>query len=101
MKKPRTDKSRCRTGIPGLDDVLASGLPGRRFYLIQGEPGTGKTTLALQFLLEGVRCRERVLYVGLSETLDEIQEVGRSHGWSLDGINIVDLTALEQSVLAQ
>lgn len=101
MKKQKAATSSCATGIPGLDDILTSGLPARRFYLIQGEPGTGKTTLALQFLLEGVRCGERALYVGLSETLDEIEEVAHSHGWSLEGVDIIELAALEQSLSAE
>jgi circadian clock protein KaiC len=84
-----------------LDDVLGGGFPARRFYLVQGEPGTGKTTFALQFLQEGVRLGERALYVSLSETLDEIQEVAHSHGWSLEGIEIIELAALEQSLSAE
>ena len=89
------------TGIRGLDDVLNGGLPCGRFYLIQGAPGSGKTTLALQFLRESVRKGERALYISLSETLDEIQEVARSHGWSLEGIEILELSALEQSLSAE
>jgi circadian clock protein KaiC len=58
--------SRCHTGVEGLDEVLAEGLPSNCFYLIQGDPGSGKTTLALQFLLEGVRRGEKTLYITLS-----------------------------------
>jgi circadian clock protein KaiC len=101
MRKQTSGNSRCKTGVPGLDDVLTGGLPARRFYLIQGEPGTGKTTLALEFLREGVRCGERVLYIGLSETLEEIQEVVQSHGWSLKGVDVIDLAAIEQSLLTE
>jgi circadian clock protein KaiC len=83
------------TGVAGLDDVLADGLTRRRLYLVQGIPGSGKTTLALQFLIEGVRQGEAVLYVTLSETDEEIRAVSESHGWSLDGIDIRELTPAE------
>ena len=64
---------RALTGILGIDDVLAGGLPRNRLYLVEGMPGTGKTTLALQFLLEGRRLGERGMYVTLSETADELR----------------------------
>lgn len=80
------------SGVPGLDSVLAGGYPTSRLFLVEGEPGAGKTTLALQFLLEGVRRGERGLYVTLSETAAELAGVAASHGWSLDGIEIFDLT---------
>lgn len=86
------------TGISGLDDVLRGGFPRNRMYLLQGEPGSGKTTLALQFLLEGVRLGEPVLYVTLSETEEELRAVAVSHGWSLEGISIHDL-ATSQATL--
>src|SRR3954466_7685249 len=86
---------RCLTGIEGLDDVLAGGLPRGCFYLVQGDPGSGKTTLALQFLLEGARRGEKVLYVTLSETKEELLKVARSHNWSLDEIELMDLSAIE------
>ncbi|SDB73831.1 ATPase domain-containing protein [Belnapia rosea] len=82
---------RALTGIGDLDDILAGGLPRDRLYLIEGMPGTGKTTLALQFLLEGQRLGERGMYVTLSETADELRTSAASHGWSLDGISIVEL----------
>jgi circadian clock protein KaiC len=85
----------CPTGIEGLDDVLAGGLPCNCFYLVQGDPGSGKTTLALQFLLEGVRRGENVFYVTLSETKEELLKVAVSHGWSLDGIPVMDLSTIE------
>jgi circadian clock protein KaiC len=78
-------------GITGLDAILGAGLPRNRLYLIDGEPGTGKTTLALQFLLEGVRCGERCLYLTLSETRAELNDVAASHGWSLDGLDVYEL----------
>ena len=88
----------CLTGIEGLDHVLTGGLPRNRFYLILGDPGVGKTTLSIQFLLEGKRCDERMLYVTLSETRDELIEVARSHGWSLEGIDIIELSAIEKQL---
>jgi circadian clock protein KaiC len=66
-----------------LDNILGGGLTAHRIYLIEGNPGSGKTTLALQFLLEGVRRGERTLYVTLSETKQELLASGRSHGWDL------------------
>ncbi len=83
---------RSLTGVPGLDSVMAGGYPSNHLFLVEGDPGTGKTTLALQFLLEGVRRGERGLYVTLSETAAELSGVAASHGWSLDGIEIFDLT---------
>lgn len=79
------------TGIAKLDDILHGGLSADMMYLIEGSPGTGKTTLALQFLLEGVRNGETGLYVTLSETQREIEAIARSHGWSLEGITIHEL----------
>src|SRR6478735_2665914 len=86
---------RCSSGVEGLDDILAGGLPRGCFYLIQGDPGSGKTTLALQFLLEGVRRGESVFYITLSETRRELLKVARSHGWSLDQIPLLELSAIE------
>jgi circadian clock protein KaiC len=80
------------TGVAGLDTILRGGLPRDRLYLIDGDPGTGKTTLALQFLMEGRASNEQVLYVTLSETAAELQAVASSHGWSLDGITLYELT---------
>ncbi|HEX2642411.1 MAG TPA: ATPase domain-containing protein [Thermoanaerobaculia bacterium] len=86
------------TGISGLDDILNGGFPANQLYLLEGSPGTGKTTLALQFLMEGVRQGETVLYVTLSETRRELLAVGRSHGWSLDGLHIHEMEPLEESL---
>lgn len=80
-----------KTGVPGLDDVLGGGFAPGRLYLAEGIPGSGKTTIAMQFLMEGVRSGERVLYVTLSETEEELQGVAVSHGWNLDGIEIREL----------
>jgi len=83
------------TGVPGLDSILKGGLPAHRLYLLKGEPGVGKTTLALQFLLEGVRRKEASLYITLSETRAEIEDVAQSHGWSMNDIGVLELSALE------
>src|SRR5215472_9504566 len=95
---PMDQSRRLSTGVEGLDEVLNGGFPVNRLYLIDGEPGTGKTTLALQFLLEGVRSGESVLYVTLSETKEEMYGVIRSHGWSSEGLNIHELVPSEDSV---
>lgn len=84
---------RVSTGIVGLDFILKGGLPQNRLHLIEGSPGTGKTTLGLQFLLSGRDRGERGLYVTLSESREELNSVATSHGWSLDGIAILDLTS--------
>ena len=86
------------TGIAGLDEILCGGLTPDRVYLVEGVPGSGKTTLALQFLLEGVRRGERVLYVTLSETESELQGIAQSHGWSLEGIDVRELAPSEASL---
>ncbi|MDY3558004.1 AAA family ATPase [Gemmata sp. JC673] len=83
------------TGIAGFDDILGGGLTPNRLYLVEGNPGAGKTTFALQYLFEGVRRKEPCLYVTLSETRVELAAVARSHGWSLDGVEIVELVATE------
>ena len=90
--------SRATTGVPGLDQILCGGLPRDRIYLVEGDPGVGKTTLALNFLLEGVRNKERVLYVTLSESEYEIRAIAESHGWSLDGVDLFELSALDQQM---
>jgi circadian clock protein KaiC len=94
-RKPTT---RISTGIAGLDDILCGGLTAHRVYLVEGSPGTGKTTLGLQFLLEGVARGEPGLYITLSETADELDAVAESHGWSIDELDIFELagdTALD------
>jgi circadian clock protein KaiC len=85
----------CTSGVHGLDEVLTGGLPPNCLYLVQGDPGSGKTTLALQFLLEGVRRGERVFYITLSETKAELEKVARSHNWSLEAIPLLELSAID------
>ncbi len=85
-------------GVPGLDAVLDGGLPARRLYLVQGDPGVGKTTLAMQFLMEGARRGEVGLYVTLSETKEEIEVVAISHGWDLTKIHLYELSAIEAQI---
>lgn len=87
------------SGIDGLDVVLGGGYIGDRLYLIEGDPGSGKTTLALQFLRKGVELGERCMLVTLSETEDELRQSAASHGWSLDGIDIVEAVASEEALL--
>src|ERR1700678_1648027 len=89
---------RIQTGIWGLDDILHGGLPQGHLYLIEGDPGTGKTTLALQFLLEGIRRGERVIYVTLSESRRELEEVARSHGWSTESLQIYEMAPAEDDL---
>ena len=98
---PRSGLPFVTTGNADLDDILGGGLQPDRLYLIEGNPGSGKTTLALQFLLEGLRRGEPVLYVTLSETKEELHGVARSHGWSLDGIAICELIPGQDSLLME
>lgn len=100
MKKA-SDRKKSVTGIAGLDTVLVGGLPSNRLYLVKGDPGVGKTTLALQYLLAGEARGERGLYITLSETTDEIQSVAESHGWDLGNLAIFELSALEHQLAQQ
>lgn len=86
---------KCPSGIAGVDDILAGGLPRDCFYLLQGDPGSGKTTFAMQFLMDGIRRGESGLYITLSETESELRKVALSHGWSLEGIPLLELSAIE------
>ncbi|HET8996587.1 MAG TPA: ATPase domain-containing protein, partial [Acetobacteraceae bacterium] len=90
--------SELRTGVQGLDEILCGGYQSSRVYLIEGEPGAGKTTLAFQFLREGCARGERGLYIALSESRDELLHTAASHGWSLDGIDIFELVPPEFSL---
>ncbi len=89
---------RCPTGIAGLDEILGGGIPTNRMYVIEGEPGSGKTTMALQFLLEGVKRNEKSLYITFSETEDELNAVADSHMWTLKKIHLIDLSTLERQL---
>jgi circadian clock protein KaiC len=83
------------TGVAGLDYLLRGGLPAHRIHLVEGHPGAGKTTLGLQFLLEGLKHGQSCMYITLSESEDELRANAASHGWSLDGIHIQELQAAE------
>ncbi|BAT60536.1 circadian clock protein kinase KaiC [Variibacter gotjawalensis] len=85
----------ARTGVPGLDDVLQGGLQRGRVFLLEGSPGTGKTTIATQFLMEGAKAGERTLYITLSETEDELRSGAASHGWDLKDVGIFELVPPE------
>lgn len=92
LTEMRPPRARVKTGIHGLDEVLNGGFPSGHLYLIEGEPGSGKTTLALQFLLEGARQGEGGLYITLSETQQELEAVARSHGWDLRPVTLFEMT---------
>jgi circadian clock protein KaiC len=88
-------EARVATGVTGLDEILGGGLTRDRIYLVEGTPGSGKTTLALQFLLKGRELGESGLYITLSETETELRAAAASHGWSLDGIDLFELVSEE------
>jgi circadian clock protein KaiC len=98
-KLPPIGPNLASTGIRGLDKILGGGFATRRLHLVEGVPGAGKTTLALQFLLEGVKQDETCLYVTLSETKEELESVAASHGWDLSGIQIREVIPSEESLL--
>ena len=95
MNQDATAPTQAAFGIQGLDDILAGGLERDRVYLLEGNPGTGKTTAAMSFLMEGVRHDESSLYITLSETEDELRGTAKAHGWNLDGIDIFELVPPE------
>lgn len=92
-KASRPPSPRMSTGISGLDDILCGGLTAHRVYLVEGSPGTGKTTLGLQFLLDGIERGESGLYITLSETADELDAVAHSHGWDIDALEVFELAS--------
>lgn len=92
------DLSRCPTGISGLDDILGGGLPQGHVYLLEGEPGTGKTTLALQFVNEGLKRKQKVLYVTLSESPQELSSVAREHNLQFEGAIVVELRPSDEDL---
>src|ERR1700726_1760139 len=95
-------ESKAKTGIWGLDNILSGGFSRGHLFLVEGAPGTGKTTIALQFLLEGMRSGEKCLYITLSETERELRDGAASHGWSLDGgIEIFELLPPESLLDAE
>jgi circadian clock protein KaiC len=105
-RSPTRPSPRMSTGINGLDNVLGGGLTPNRVYLIEGSPGAGKTTLALQFLLKGAQLDEAGLYITLSETRSELLSVAEAHGWDVEGLSIIELLSdegldpeYEQSIL--
>jgi circadian clock protein KaiC len=93
-----TESSRILTGVSGLDDILLGGLPAGHTYLVEGHAGAGKTTLGMQFLIEGIRGGQRGLYVTLSESKAELEAAAQSHGWSLDGAAIAEFVPEEASL---
>ncbi len=99
MATPMTFLPRAATGVAGLDDILNGGLARNRMHLLEGSPGTGKTTIALQFLMEGAAQGEPGIYVSLAETDRELRDGARSHGWELGGlIEIVELVPPESAL---
>ena len=100
MAQTADRQEKCITGVPGLDDVLRGGLPRNQLFLLQGKPGTGKTSLALQFLLQGAKDGEKCLYITFSETQRELEAVARSHGWDLSKIAILELSTISAHISA-
>src|SRR5881392_4044034 len=86
------------TGIEGLDHILLGGFPRNHVYLLQGDPGVGKTTLGLQFLLAGVKNGEKALYITLSETREELKAVAKSHNWDISGVEIYEQLIGEEAL---
>ncbi len=95
QEKVDASTTQAKIGIAGMDNILAGGLERERVYLLEGSPGTGKTTTALSFLREGARLGEKVLYISLSETEEELRASSASHGWTLEGIEVFELVPPE------
>jgi len=98
MVKPENKHARASTGIRGLDSILNGGLPEGRIFLVQGGPGTGKTTTSFHFLRAGAAAGEKVLYISLLQTRAEISDILKSHGWSLEGIDMLELPESLQEI---
>src|SRR5688572_24833545 len=96
-----SNDSKITTGLPGLDNVLLGGLMPHGFHLIQGDPGSGKTTIALQYAIARVKAREKILYVSLTESKEDLEKAAKSHGWTLEGIHICDLSRSANNVSGQ
>src|SRR4051812_1962044 len=104
MRKPMggTDNAGLlSTGVPGLDDIMGGGLTANRIYLVEGEPGAGKTTSGLQFLMEGARKGEPVLYISLAENRDELHAVAASHDWDISAIHIHEVLPTEEMLVRE
>jgi circadian clock protein KaiC len=102
MNSIETFAETAKTGIWGLDDILSGGFSRGHLFLVEGAPGTGKTTIALQFLMEGARAGEKCLYITLSETERELREGAASHGWTIgDGIEVFELLPPESLLDAE
>lgn len=100
-KQSDVTEPRVSSGCAGLDDILSGGFPAGRIYLIEGDPGAGKTTLALQFVRDGVSHGQRALYITLSESQSDLTHSARSHGMSLQGVEIVELLPDEDDLLPE
>jgi circadian clock protein KaiC len=98
MTKKISNSTKLRTSIAGLDTILGGGLPKNRLYLMQGEPGTGKTTLAFQFLIEGIKQGESCLYISFSESREELESVAVSHGWDISKLDMLELGSIEEQL---
>ena len=98
MSETFPNELRIKTGIKGLDAVLNGGFPVNRLYLMQGEPGTGKTTLAFQFLLEGISAGDKCLYISFSESREELEAVARSHQWDISKLDMLELGSIEEQL---
>ncbi len=102
MNAPQPRSSIAPTGVKGLDEILEGGLPAGRSYLVFGEPGTGKSTLGFQFLLEGIARGEKALYVTFLQTRSELADVLKTHGWTLNGTDVLELKDIvEQTAAAE
>jgi circadian clock protein KaiC len=98
MKVETVANDRCAMGIPGLDEIIGGGLPAHSLYSVEGEPGSGKTTFAMQFLLEGIKNGEVGLYITFSETKRELEKVAVSHHWDIAKLHVMDLSSLEEQI---